>query len=270
LQHKLDRVRRPRVQITYDVETNGSPIKKELPFVLGMMADLSGHPGPAVNEDGCDLQLMSAVKDVNGLPASGTDLVVVANVGQVLHFRVFAGDGSIIVDADERKFAGERRKLDDLKTRLSNLWALDEIPAGEKGQIIFLVTSIVGIALATPLAKRDFVEINRDNFGKVMQGIVPRLELSVPNQIQKDGTKVRMELRFRSLDDFEPENVVRQVGPLKQLLEAREKLADLKTKVASNDSLDAVLQKVIQHTEDLKKKTGGAPAAASGSQGTSA
>src|ERR1035437_7858165 len=71
LQHKLDRVRRPRVQITYDVETNGSPIKKELPFVLGVMADLSGHPGPAVNEDGCDLQLMSAVTDVSGLPTSG-------------------------------------------------------------------------------------------------------------------------------------------------------------------------------------------------------
>ncbi len=44
LQHKLDRVRRPRVQITYDVETNGAMQKVELPFVVGVMADLSGMP----------------------------------------------------------------------------------------------------------------------------------------------------------------------------------------------------------------------------------
>ncbi len=53
LQHKLDRVRRPRVQITYDVETNGAMQKVELPFVVGVMADLSGMPKdplPAMKE----------------------------------------------------------------------------------------------------------------------------------------------------------------------------------------------------------------------------
>ena len=44
MQHKLDRVRRPRVQITYDVETNGAMQKVELPFVVGVLADLSGSP----------------------------------------------------------------------------------------------------------------------------------------------------------------------------------------------------------------------------------
>ncbi|MGL4551509.1 MAG: type VI secretion system contractile sheath small subunit [Gemmataceae bacterium] len=48
LQHKLDRVRRPRVQITYDVETNGAMQKTELPFVVGVMADLSGSPKDAL------------------------------------------------------------------------------------------------------------------------------------------------------------------------------------------------------------------------------
>lgn len=42
-QHKLDRVRPPRVQITYDVETNGAMEKRELPFLVGVMAELSGH-----------------------------------------------------------------------------------------------------------------------------------------------------------------------------------------------------------------------------------
>ena len=48
LQHKLDRVRRPRVQITYDVETNGAMQKVELPFVVGVLADLSGQPKEAL------------------------------------------------------------------------------------------------------------------------------------------------------------------------------------------------------------------------------
>src|SRR5712691_5499060 len=48
LQHKLDRVRRPRVQITYDVETGGAMQKVELPFVVGVLADLSGQPKEAL------------------------------------------------------------------------------------------------------------------------------------------------------------------------------------------------------------------------------
>jgi len=47
-QHTLDRVRRPRVQITYDVETNGAMEKVELPMVVGVMADLSGQPAKAL------------------------------------------------------------------------------------------------------------------------------------------------------------------------------------------------------------------------------
>jgi len=47
LQHKLDRVRPPRVQITYDVETGGAIQKKELPFVVGILADLCGKPKDA-------------------------------------------------------------------------------------------------------------------------------------------------------------------------------------------------------------------------------
>src|SRR6516225_5926100 len=47
-QHTLDRVRRPRVQITYDVEINGAMQKVELPFVIGVMADLSGQPKEAL------------------------------------------------------------------------------------------------------------------------------------------------------------------------------------------------------------------------------
>ncbi|OJW53362.1 MAG: type VI secretion system-associated protein [Alphaproteobacteria bacterium 41-28] len=44
MQHKLDRVRPPRVQITYDVEIGGAIQEYELPFVMGILADLAGHP----------------------------------------------------------------------------------------------------------------------------------------------------------------------------------------------------------------------------------
>ena len=56
LQHKLDRIRKPRVQITYDVEIGNAIEKKELAFVVGILADLSGHreddtrPLPAVRK----------------------------------------------------------------------------------------------------------------------------------------------------------------------------------------------------------------------------
>jgi type VI secretion system protein ImpB len=167
-QHKLDRVRPPRVQITYDVETNGSPVKKELPFVLGVMADLAGHPDPD--------QTVEQLKD-----------------------RVF--------------------------------------------------TEINRDTFDNVMATRD-----RDDKDKIIGGIRPRLALRVPNELQKDGSKIGIELKFESIEDFEPENIVNKVKPLKDLLEIRRKLSDLKLKAISNDKLDSVLQKIIQATEELRKK----------------
>jgi len=158
LQHKLDRVRPPRVQITYDVQVGDAQIKKELPFVVGVLADLAGHPDP------------------------------------------------------------DEEPLPDLK---------DE--------------------------KRKFVEINRDNFDRVMGGIKPRLAMKVANKIEKDNTKVGVELKFHTLDDFEPVNVVNQVEPLRKLLEARQRLSELKSKITTNDRFDALLQRIIHDTDQLKR-----------------
>jgi type VI secretion system protein ImpB len=46
VQHDISQVRKPRVHITYDVETNGAVEKRELPFVVGVMGDFSGNPLP--------------------------------------------------------------------------------------------------------------------------------------------------------------------------------------------------------------------------------
>jgi type VI secretion system protein ImpB len=153
LQHKLDRVRAPRVQITYDVEIGDAIEMKEIPFVVGVLADLSGKPE-------------------------------------------------------------------------------DPLPK---------------------LKDRKFVEIDRDNFDKVLAGTKPRLAYQVENKLTGGDTKMGVELRFQSLDDFHPERVAQQVEPLKKLVDARSKLSDLLNKLDGNDKLDSILQKVISDTEALQK-----------------
>lgn len=154
LQHKLDRVRSPRVQITYDVEIGGAIENKEIPFVVGVLADLSGKP-------------------------------------------------------------------------------------------------------AEPLAKlkdRKFVEIDRDNFNRVLEGMKPRVAFKVDNKLGgKDDSQIGVELKFKSIDDFHPEQVAMQVDPLRKLIEARKKLSELRNKLDGNDKLDELLQDVLSSTESLTK-----------------
>lgn len=165
LQHKLDRVRRPRVHITYDVQIGGAIQLKELPFVVGVLADLSGKPE----------EPLPRLKD------------------------------------------------------------------------------------------RKFVEIDRDNFHKVLAAMKPRLAFQVDNTLQDDGTKLNVELRFHDMDDFVPDQVVKQVEPLRRLLEARERLEHLMNKMDGNDRLEQILQDVVRDTDALKKlqdETGRRPATA--------
>jgi len=153
LQHTLDRVRSPRVQITYDVEIGGAIQMKEIPFVVGVLGDLSGNPDEP-------------------LP-----------------------------------------KLKD----------------------------------------RKFVEIDRDNFNTVLAGMKPRLAYRVDNKLTNDDSKIDVELRFKSLDDFHPERVAEQITPIRKLVEARKKLSDLMGKLDGNDKLEELLQEVISSTESLEK-----------------
>jgi type VI secretion system protein ImpB len=75
----------------------------------------------------------------------------------------------------------------------------------------------------------------------------------VDNALQGDGTKINVELRFNHVADFEPEQVVRQVEPLRKLLEARERLSNLVSKMDGNDSLEQLLQDVVNNTDSLKQ-----------------
>jgi type VI secretion system protein ImpB len=159
-QHKLDRVRKPRVQITYDVEVNGAMQIRELPFVMGVIGDFSGKPD----------------------------------------------------------------------------------------------------APLPPMKDRKFIEIDRDNFDKVLAGMTPRLAFRVDDKLSgKEGNQLNVELKFRSIDDFEPANVVNQVDPLRKLLETRNKLKDLLSKMDGNDKLEELLENIVkdsQSREELTKALG--------------
>jgi type VI secretion system protein ImpB len=150
---KLKRVRPPRVHITYEVETEGAMVEKELPFVVGVLGDFSGNP------------------------------------------------------------------VEPLK----------------------------------PLKDRKFIQIDRDNINDVMARMTPGLNLRVENTLKGDGSEMAVQLKFNSMDDFEPANVVKQVEPLKRLLETRDKLRDLLTKVDRSEDLENVLEQVLANTEQLKQ-----------------
>lgn len=103
------------------------------------------------------------------------------------------------------------------------------------------------------LKERKFVDIDRDNFDDVLKGVAPRLAFRVENKLKNDGTQMGMELNFSKLEDFEPQNVVSQVEPLKRLLEVRTRLSDLKNKISGNDKFEELLDEIMRDTEKLKK-----------------
>ncbi|HET8654034.1 MAG TPA: type VI secretion system contractile sheath small subunit [Longimicrobiaceae bacterium] len=111
---------------------------------------------------------------------------------------------------------------------------------------------------AEPLARlkdRKFVEVNPDNFDDVLASMKPHLAFTVENQLSDDpeAGKLAVDLKFASLDDFSPEAIARQVGPLRELLDLRTQLSDLRGTLQTNEALDEVLQATLGDEEKMKK-----------------
>lgn len=108
------------------------------------------------------------------------------------------------------------------------------------------------------LKDRKFVEITPDNFDTVLEGMKPHLSYSVENKLSDDPNagQLKVNLNFKSLEDFEPEQVAKQVKPLRELLELRTKLADLRGSLQGNDKLDELLMDALTNTEKLEKLRG--------------
>ncbi|ENV70181.1 MULTISPECIES: type VI secretion system contractile sheath small subunit [Acinetobacter] len=153
VQKKLQRIRPPRVQLTYDVEVGDGIASKELPFVVGVMGDFS------------------AASEV------------------------------------------EKTKLKDKK----------------------------------------FINVDLDNIDEVMQSLAPRAAFQVENTLTAEGGKLSVDLIFNSMEDFRPEQVVQQVDPLRKLLEARERLTDLRNKISNSERLEDLLDEVLNNTDQIRQ-----------------
>ena len=146
-QHKLDRVRPPRVHVTYDVEIGDAIEIKELPFVMGVLGDFSGNP----------TEPLPRMKD------------------------------------------------------------------------------------------RKFTEVNPDNFDTVLAGMKPHLAFTVKNTLTGGNTNLKIDLHFKTLEDFDPDKVAQQVDPLRKLLELRTRLSDLRGSLQGNDDLETQLLKAAKN-----------------------
>jgi len=149
---KLGRVRKPRVHITYDVQTDGANVVRELPFVVGVLSDLSGD----------------------------------------------------------------------------------------------------STAKLKPLRDRNFIQIDPDNFDEVMARMTPGLNVAVDNTLKGDGSQLKVQLQFKSMDDFSPARVAEQVEPLRKLMETRNKLRDLLVKADRSQDLEDLLERILQNEDELK------------------
>ena len=111
----------------------------------------------------CSLRLMPTVADVSEIPTEGKDLIVVAAVDRVLHFRMFDGDGKSVVDTDEKRFSQKARQIESLKKQLAGLWAPHELTEPERVRVVSAVTSIVGRTLPvfTVRAGSAYIQRNR-------------------------------------------------------------------------------------------------------------
>jgi type VI secretion system protein ImpB len=141
----IARNRAPRVQIEYDVELYGAEKKVQLPFVMGVMSDLSGKPAEPL----------------------------------------------------------------------------------------------------APVAERKFMDFDVDNFDSRLKSMKPRVAFQVPNTLTGEGN-LMVDITFESMDDFSPAAVARKVDGLRQLLEAREQLANLVTYMDGKTGAEDLLARVIK------------------------
>jgi type VI secretion system protein ImpB len=103
------------------------------------------------------------------------------------------------------------------------------------------------------LKDRKFVEINPDNFDSVLKGMAPHLQFSVDNKLSDKAGQIGVNLHFEEFEDFSPARVAEQVGPIKELLDLRTRLSNLRGSLQGNDKLDQALFDAVSKTEELNK-----------------
>ncbi len=154
-----------------------------------------------------------------------------------------------------------QKKLERVRPpRVSIAYEVETGGAIEKKELPFLM-GVMGDFSGQPvdplprLKERKFVEVTPDNFDDVLASMKPHLAFSVENKLSEDSEspKLKVDLNFRSMDDFSPDAIARQVPPLKALLDLRTQLADLRGSLQTNEKLDEVLQETLGDKDKLAK-----------------
>jgi len=99
-----------------------------------------------------------------------------------------------------------------------------------------------------PLKERKAANIDRDNFNEILAKATPRVAMRVQNRLTDEDTKLAVELNFKHIDDFEPANIAEQVPALRKLVEMRQELTQLLSKMEGNDKLEQLLADVLSNT----------------------
>ncbi|MFV3331192.1 type VI secretion system contractile sheath small subunit [Pseudomonas sp. NY15437] len=97
-----------------------------------------------------------------------------------------------------------------------------------------------------PLSERSKIDINKNNFNSVLAEFQPSLKVAVPNTLANDGSDASVELTFRDMKDFEPEQVARQLPELRALLAMRNLLRDLKSNLLDNVTFRRELERILK------------------------
>jgi len=114
-----------------------------------------------------------------------------------------------------------------------------------------------------PLDKRDFVEFDMDNFEQKMEAMAPRAAFTVENTLTGEG-QMGVDLTFKSLEDFSPGQIAKNVPALAKLLEARQQLNDLMLYMDGKDGAQGLLDKVLKDPELMKALAAAKPVAEGG------
>ena len=104
-----------------------------------------------------------------------------------------------------------------------------------------------------PVAQRKFLEVDSGNFDARMKAMRPRVTFQVPNVMSTQGGNLSVDLEFQSMDDFKPDVLLRQIEPLRVLLEQREKLQNLKSYVDGKADAEKLLEDLLKKIDALTK-----------------
>ncbi len=102
------------------------------------------------------------------------------------------------------------------------------------------------------IADRHRINLNANNFESVMADLEPGARFDVPNLLAKDGSDFTIDLVFKAMKDFRPDNVAQQIPELHSLMAMRNLLKDLKSNLLDNAKFRKELEKIVSNQPQLE------------------